>query len=450
MANFTELTAILSEITWDERDLHFVHPDEMPSRIEALGRRGVRGIRIGLSRRGRDIFALEAGKGPRVIVAAAGSHADEPTGTVTLLVLAGELADLQQRGFMADCTFCFIPQLDPDGTDLNWRWMKGPYSYREYTLYRYRQNDPAQDVEHGIPLFEEQQMRPEVEAFKRYVDGLPSTEYFASLHTTHVLGGAVFLIEADECADFAPIMGFLRERASESGLAMDDADLHGLYGIRKLAPGFLTSSRHEDMSEYYRDNPEMGRKVKMSLIQYMKRCRGAKLALIAELPFLVDEEFNCNEETEFSLVDYWKEIIRHKEKTLSAMVSLWESLREYAVTGENAFWHDYYEFMLAREPGEIKALRGSLGRFEGKKAAMRHLYSLFLGRFHDQVMLSLMAMRRLQGLGDVKALKARAGFERDFEKAWNEYEKRMTYRVLPLAEQVKLQGAMILAGLLLE
>ena len=150
----------MATLSFTEKDeLAYIHPDDMVGKV------------IGKSREGRSIFAIEVGSGPRHVLAVASAHADEPTGTVTLVNVAKHLAE-SGHVLLKECTFHFIPQLNPDETLWNWPWMSKPFSYETYTRFNVRNEDPRDDVEHGIPL-DDGPCRPEVQAFCDYASSLP-------------------------------------------------------------------------------------------------------------------------------------------------------------------------------------------------------------------------------------------------------------------------------------
>jgi hypothetical protein len=448
MLKADSVNEVLSTVHFSENQLQFIHPDEMSKYMNELSRiPGITIQKIGSSREGREIFAIEIGTGDKHVFAIGGAHADEPTGTVTLVHLARELAKLKKS--ITEYTFFFIPQLDPDGAALNWQWMKEPYFYKNFARFNYRNNNPENDVEHGIPILEEQTMRQEVEAFKTFIDGIGKIDYYITLHTTHLLGGALFVVCLQDMNQTKTIINFLTTQCRNHGIEMMDIELYGQMGIERLAPGFITAPRVEDFQKFYKDHPDILKKIKMNTYQYaLERC-GAKLSLISELPFLVDPELNNTEETKMSRYDLEMEDIRRGEKLLEQRRKLWDKLKGYPQTEDSQFWSHYYEFMLEMAPQGIEAQRADADRYKGKYAKMCELTELNTQPFTAHYSLGLMGMRRLAGLKTKDAVSQYKKYETMFEQGWAEYEKRISYWLLPLAEQVKLQSAMILAGLLI-
>jgi len=402
----------------------------------------------GTSQEGRPIYALEIGKGEKVVFITGGAHANEPAGTVTLVHLSGELAKLQYAGYLKDYKFYFIPQLDPDGALVNWTWMKEPFSYKNFSRFYHCKTSP--DIENGIPLEPGKKAeRPEIEAFKKFIDSVGSVEYYITLHTTPLLGGALFLLNAVDIESTMPVIEFITERCKKQGLPMYDIDVHGHCGYKYIAPGFTIAGQLEDMEKFYKDQPEMLKKIKLSTYRYAMKERGAKLAFIAELPVMVDSELNTQEETKIPLYDLEMEKIRRGEEFFKKRMEIWDKVKEFPVTEENKKWIEFYEFMNERFEAGLKAQRKDMERYKGKFAKMSEMVELNRDNYRAEASRGIMGMNRLSGINTDEARDLYKKYEKIFEEGWREYEKRISYRILSLADQVKLQTAMIMAGLLI-
>lgn len=444
------LNELLSKFKLRENRLKFIHPDEMKEYVDKLvEEQGLISNNIGLSREGRPIYSIEFGRGEKKVVAVGGAHANEPTGTVTLLHLAKELSKPEQSHHFKEYKFFFIPQLDPDGAVKNWEWMKRPYSYKNYERFYYRNNNPEVDVENGIPVSSDQTVIPEIKAFKTWIDYISPIDYYITLHTTHVTGGAVFCVKTCDMKKYLdPVIEFLTHRCREHKLEMCNVDIYGKYGIKVIAPGFLTSSSLKEVQELFKENPERLKKIKMTTIQYARERCGAKLSLVAELPFIIEPELNNKEETKISYYDCVMESIRRSEKFFIKKKDLWDELKDFPYTEESKIWKEFYEFMFYRHPGDIDSALKDTDRYKGKFAKMHSLHSMTLGRFAEEYTIALMGMRRLSGLETEHARELYKKYKKLFEDGWNNYEKHFSYRILSLYEQVELQAGMIMAGLL--
>jgi len=179
---------------------HAVFPgaDALERSLADLARRYPESVthrRVGTSRLGDPISAVDVGTGPRRALVFALPHPNEPVGGLTALHLAERLAadpDLAGRlGF----TFTIVACIDPDGLRLNEGWLAGPFTRTHYARHFYR---PAgdQQVEWTFPvdyksLYFDATL-PETDALVRLIDRL-RPELMVSLHNSE-LGGAYYYL----------------------------------------------------------------------------------------------------------------------------------------------------------------------------------------------------------------------------------------------------------------
>lgn len=154
--------------------------------------------RIGTSRLGEPLLMLSTGRGPRQALLVGGPHPNEPIGFLTLLQLAGRLAeDAELRDGMG-YTWNLIPCIDPDGARLNEGWYGGPLTIEHYHRNFYRpalRNQPEWTfpMSNGNAFFD--RPLPETQALMRVIDELrPRFQY--SLHNAD-FGAAYFVISHD-------------------------------------------------------------------------------------------------------------------------------------------------------------------------------------------------------------------------------------------------------------
>lgn len=151
--------------------------------------------RIGTSRLGDPIHAVQIGAGPREALVFGLPHPNEPVGGLTALHLAARLASdagLQARLGMR---FTIIACIDPDGLRLNEGWLAGPFTRTHYARNFFR---PAGDeqVEWTFPVDYQKlyfdATLPETAALVRLIDQL-RPELMVSLHNSE-LGGAYYYL----------------------------------------------------------------------------------------------------------------------------------------------------------------------------------------------------------------------------------------------------------------
>ncbi len=161
----------------------------------------VRRSRIGTSRLGDPIHAVQVGDSPRHALVFALPHPNEPIGGLTALHLARRLCEEPTLLARLGLTFTIVACIDPDGLRLNENWLNGPFTRTHYARHFYR---PAgnEQVEWTFPIdyrthyFDA--MLPETSALVRLID-LLRPHLMVSLHNSE-LGGAYYYLSRPEPA----------------------------------------------------------------------------------------------------------------------------------------------------------------------------------------------------------------------------------------------------------
>ncbi len=151
--------------------------------------------RVGTSRLGDPIHAVQIGAGERHALVFGLPHPNEPVGGLTALHLAGRLAADAALRERLGLTFTIISCIDPDGLRLNEGWLAGPFTRTHYARHFFR---PAGDeqIEWTFPvdyrsLYFDATL-PETAALVRLIDQL-RPELMVSLHNSE-LGGAYYYL----------------------------------------------------------------------------------------------------------------------------------------------------------------------------------------------------------------------------------------------------------------
>ena len=151
--------------------------------------------RVGTSRLGDPITAVQIGDGPRHALVFGLPHPNEPVGGLTALHLAERLAASPELRRRFGLTFTIVACIDPDGLRLNEGWLNGPYTRTHYARHFFR---PAGDrqIEWTFPVTYKtlyfDATLPETDALIRLIDRL-RPELMVSLHNSE-LGGAYFYL----------------------------------------------------------------------------------------------------------------------------------------------------------------------------------------------------------------------------------------------------------------
>ncbi|WP_030602914.1 M14 family zinc carboxypeptidase [Streptomyces fulvoviolaceus] len=167
-------------------DLCYPTVTELTSSVRALaaGRPGVCRLRqVGVSRAGRPLHLLSVGHARRAVLVVAGAHANEPTGSLTLLSVAERVLD--ERELRSDTSWHFLLCADPDGASLH--VTPSPRSLFDYHLGFFRPAGEEQP-EWAPSVLPPDRLPPETRALTGVIDELrPYLQ--VTLHGTD-LGGS--------------------------------------------------------------------------------------------------------------------------------------------------------------------------------------------------------------------------------------------------------------------
>jgi len=400
------------------------------------------------SRQGLPLLFCAIGKGPKVIGVSSGAHSDEPVGIATTYNFIRQLTSSSHfEDLLNQFTFAIFPMLDPDGSALNQKWARD-LTYKSYFLNHYRNNQPAEDCEHGIPVADSQEIRPEVAFFKKNIDRYKGRiEYYVTLHTTHVLGGSLFVVDRD-FQDKDAIAGLTRLCESHQ-LPIWDYRPQGDATLTYIAPGFIGAPSVESYAVQYKNAPQILAMLKMSTYEYVLRRCGGKFALIAELPmFLAGGDFVSLEEVEVSLMELKRRELEANRTVHQQRIQDLEMIRSFTPDPSNP-WYQSALFSTKMAPEKISNEEGNLSKYAGLKA-QRCDVALFeqltpidhaLKR-HRMFIKCLQENPRASGLVNEH--------QQAFDSLFQEYERQFPLIPVPLKKQVEIQTGMILQGVSFE
>lgn len=237
---------------------------------------------IGSSVGGRPIDAVTMGTGEQTVSLIAGAHSDEPVGPETLRIFVTELMK-RYREFellLQKYRFYVIPHINPDGEDVNQKWIREWPSLNAYLRHAFREL-PGQDLEFGYP-----DMRPENKAISTYLtQGAPFSLHM-SLHGMAFSEGAFLLIERH----WIHRTGWLQEQfvdyAKSIGLALHDHDRNGEKGFLYGGPGITSTPEGSAMRDYFLSlgDQDTATRFHDSSMEFVRSLGGDPLCLVTELP----------------------------------------------------------------------------------------------------------------------------------------------------------------------
>lgn len=422
----------VSELEEMLRNLAARHPDKIQWNGE------------GKSRNGRPILCAKVGHGPKVVCVTGGAHSDEPVGSVTcqelvrMLVTHADFAPLLQTH-----TFLVHPMLDPDGAAINEKWTRQAFDYRSFLLHGFRNNHPSEDCEHGVPLQATQTARPEISAFLKNVSNVDGNFvcYF-TLHTTHRLGGSLFVVTSK---DLSPVFQrYIAKMCDAEGVPVTCLDLRGEDGMLLLEPGFIVAPRVSDLAKKYADREDILAQIKMTTYEYMETVKGAPVSIISELPSVIDARLDDLNLTDLPLFEVKKQLHEAKVSGLEPWRTAIAKLESFGLD-EKSIWLKQAKFRVK--------MRSSMNFDEGEeqqacknqKAFVFERVDLLEEPLLDRLELAKYEYNALAELPGAEKHRIEA-LER-FNACYEELFSQVTLEPVTLETQVRIQLKLIFAGL---
>lgn len=391
----------------------------------------------------REVFFVKIGQGKKNIAITGGAHADEPFGIATCFTLIKNLVENNEFSFLQDeFTFLIHPCLDPDGANTNYSWVNSN-SYPDYLIKNFRNNDPANDVEHGIPVKENQTVRPELQVLMNNL--LPykgNLNFYVTLHTTHTLGGSLVLLFGEKNLD--SFINTFTKKAEELGCPVMDYRPREDEGLTYIAPGFLKSPSYNDFLKAFKDNPSALDNYKMTTYEWANLKLDCPLCMIAEFPFLQDSKIDNANSSDISYEDFEKNTLAFNIKIYHKVCEQLEVAEKYNID-KNSVW--FKKAALFREHA-LKSYQKDEKHFEqfnGQMAPLGEVYYQPLQQIEGEMKPWILLYHLLKNISEAKF---------DLDKGMNELEKLSKLwiatnkgNLLSLEQQIKLQSLMIFSGL---
>lgn len=267
----------------------FTRPEHRAERLRLAVERSphLEGSQLGESAEGRPIAGVKAGRGPRSVTLIAGSHADEPVGSETLLTLIETIASRPSEcaPLLEQFSLLICPHVNPDGEHRNLDWIRKWPSLEAYLLGVSREL-PGHDVEFGYP-----DLREENRAVATAMESMAPIALHMSLHGMGFSSGAMLLIDRYWGYRAAHLRDGFRLAAAEAGLSMHDHNRMGEKGFFQIEPGYTTTPEGAAMRAYFRsrNDVETAALFRDSSMEYAQSLGGDPLCVVTELPLFVVE-----------------------------------------------------------------------------------------------------------------------------------------------------------------
>jgi hypothetical protein len=311
--------------------------------------------RVGTSRLGDPIHAVEVGPGPRRALVFALPHPNEPVGGLTALHLAHRIAAEPALAHRLGMRFTVIACIDPDGLRLNEGWLDGPFTRTHYARNFFRPAGNRQ-IEWTFPIDYQtlyfDATLPETNALIREIDR-ERPDLMVSLHNSE-LGGAYYYLSRPMPAlypDLQAIPGLVDlpldrgEPESPNISRWADGIFEGL-GIRKAYDAAVAAGR--DVSEFGGGDGSSA-----YAAQY------GTLTLFSEVPYWSHPDSSDTTEIETSYADLLRQQAAMMTELAEPLSRILTDASDDVVATESPYWlaSRYFVPVLSRvgRSGETRA-----------------------------------------------------------------------------------------------
>ena len=396
---------------------------------------------IGTSKNGASIQALEIGEGRYQAVLFGFPHPEEPSGSLVLNYLSEKLAENEDLRKKFDYTWHIVKCADPDGARLNEAWFK-KFSVKKFALNYFRPPSHKQ-VEWSFPVryknYEWNSPIPETRALMNLIDKI-KPDFISSLHMAG-FGGVYFYVSENYPRLFQRFYDVVRAE----GLPLHLGEPEVPYRV-KLAEAVFKMPSFEDSYDYYmKQLGKVPEELRRGTSSYgYARNISNPFTLVNEVPFLFHEKAADISPTKIERKQSKAEEIGRRESAYRFIQNQFKMVEAY-LDKTSPFYEVVSEY--------LKRLRHALEAEKKwietepsirRKATEAEVFDSTIGVILDELcnygvfirLLNASASKATNKSGILTCLKEVKG---RFEEAYEEFERKAKYKIIPIQKLVKVQ-----------
>lgn len=431
----------------------FMTVDELDESTRQLAKKYPEAVTVfeaGKSRAGHPILCLKIGKGKKNALCFACPHPNEPIGAMTLEYLSTALAEDEEFRNSTGYTWYIIKCVDPDGTKLNEKWFKGPYTIYNYIKNFYRPVGYNQ-VEWTFPVdyknLHFHKPLPETQAVMKIIDDT-KPEFLYSLHNAG-FGGAYWYITHE----YEDIYDNLRNAANKQGVALHlgEPESPSCTQLSDAVYKMLGVAEEYDYLEKYSDvPPESVYECGTCSSDYALE-RNDCVTLLTELPYFFDPRI---QDMSLSNITRREAILQNIEINTvhySKLDNILKNIRKY-ISPENPFVLLVEQMIKSMSSSsDAKKKWAEQPEFNQLAKVSEVFDNTTISRFYNSLSTGLIArtaefeMERLkkEGCTDKKAFEdlenAHKAASEYLKESCEQLEKELNYTVVPIQKLVRVQ-----------
>ena len=427
----------------------FLTVDEMDNSSKRLAEKYpdvVSIFEMGRTRDNHPLYCLKIGNGSSNALMFGCPHPNEPIGAMMLEYFTEELASNKELREELDYTWYIIKSWDADGTKLNEKWFKGPY-----TLYNYSRNffRPAghQQVDWTYPIDYKKlsfhDTIPETKAMMNLIDEI-EPKFIYSLHNAG-FGGVYWYISKE----VPEIYDEMRKTANKQNIPLNLGEPEAPYCV-ELSPAIYQDlgiqQSYDYLDKYGIENPQDEIRTGTCTADYAKKYNS--FTLLTELPYFYDKRINDSSPGTMTRKEAVIKSLEFDDEHSEFIVETLNSIKDY-IDKDNPFRLALEAFTNNKNTNEatLKMIENNPD-FKRIATVAEEFDNLLVTRFYKMLSYGLLvravesAINKGENLEDEAKIKLESTFNlvESRLKDLSEYlETEMDYEVVPIKKLIAIQ-----------
>lgn len=436
-------------LTVDEMDANTLRlAEEYPDKVKVF--------QAGQSRKGRPIYCMKIGSGSKNAFMFGCPHPNEPMGAMMLEYFTRAIAEDDALREDLDYTWYIIKSIDVDGTQLNEKWFKGPFTLTNYARNYFR---PAgyEQAEWTFPFsykkYSFDKPIPETQVLMKIIDEVKPA-FMYSLHNSGFGGTYWYLTQ-----EIPAIWDQLYAASKKQNIPLHLGEPEVNY-ITPYAPAIFPFISQKDTYDYYEKFSGMAPETMMSAGDSSNgyAAKYDTTTLVTELPYFFEERIQSDKLMDFTRREAALKRCEFYHENYGAVGSYYNQVK-HLISPDNPF-AKMVELSLKHGAGSYEAEKAFIESSEdyaGQCKESEAFDNLELPKFFGLFMWTL-AIRSCEHelekdhTPEEKELLAKIHeqCEAEFAKAAEMAERDIHYQVTPIKKlvSIQLESGMIVADYL--
>jgi hypothetical protein len=430
----------------------FLTVEEMDSNSKKLAEKYpdiVEIFEMGKTRENNSIYCLKIGNGKKNGLMFGCPHPNEPIGAMMLEYFTEELAKNKELREKLDYTWYIVKSWDVDGTKLNEKWFKGPF-----TLYNYSRNffRPAghQQVDWTFPVdyknLHFHETIPETKAMMNLIDEI-KPKFIYSLHNAGF--GGVYWYLTDDTKD---IYDDLKNAAKKQNIPLNLGEPEAPF-VEAYEPAIYKNlgiqQNYDYLEKYGVENPEKVINAGTCSADYAIEVADS-FTMLTELPYFYEERINDLSEADMTRKEAVLKRIEFDEDSNKFIKETMNNIENY-LDKKNPFKLALEAFTDSEKSNEAtKKMIEENEEFQRNATVAEKFDNLYISKFYKLLSYGLLVRASESELEKIDKSEKQTEKYKKLEEAFEtakkalkdlseNLEKEINYQVVPIKKLVSIQ-----------